>query len=93
MNTQTKVNLFSSYLGTRDDLSTRRLGPFRDTRHIGQPQPHAHEPIPEVVALHAIVVRQLDAEVLPPIGVVESKQDTPQHTNMKERERKKTVPY
>lgn len=58
---------YPSYLGTRDDLSARSLGPFHDTFQIGQSEAHACEPVTEVVALHAVVVRQLDAEVLPPV--------------------------
>lgn len=55
------------YLGTRDDLSARGLGPFHDAFQVWQPEAHSYEPVTDVVALHAIVVGELDAEVLPPV--------------------------
>ena len=52
-------------LWARHNLSARGLGPVGDTLDIRQPEADAVEPVPDVVALHAVVVRQLDAEVFP----------------------------
>lgn len=58
--------LWQTRLRARHNLSARCLSPVGDALHIRQSEADAVEPVPDVVALHAVVVRELDAEVLPP---------------------------
>ena len=53
-------------LRARHNLPARSLRPVGDALHIRQSESDAVEPIPDVVAFNAVVVSQLDAEVLPP---------------------------